>query len=57
MIRDGKTGRGEGGDSHVHYNVTHNVQALDSDGLDRVFTKHDGVLKKHFASHMRRQNR
>jgi hypothetical protein len=45
-----------GGDSHYHYSPTIHLQSLDSEGMDRVLTKHADVVKKHFISHARRLN-
>jgi hypothetical protein len=54
--------RGESGGSsaqeiHVHQHFHNSVQALDSDGFDKVLTKHADTLEKHFTNHLRRMNK
>lgn len=40
---------------HIHHNPV--IQALDSQGMDRVLQKHAGTLQKHFEGAVRRMNR
>jgi hypothetical protein len=51
----------EGGDSkpHVHVHVSHNpvIQALDSQGMDRVLEKHADKLSRHVEHTLRKMNR
>jgi len=48
---------GESNAIHVHHHNTFHVQALDSQGVDRVLTEHAGTFAKHFNNHVRRMNR
>lgn len=52
----GRTGDSSG-DVHVH--VTHHstVHALDSDGMERVLSKHSHAIAKHVNNHFRRMNK
>jgi hypothetical protein len=53
--RSGNLGQ-SGGDTHVHIHQTNHVQALDSDGVERVLTEHRDTFAKHFNDHVRRHN-
>jgi hypothetical protein len=46
-----------GGEVHLHVHQTNHVQALDSEGVDRVLTEHRDTFAKHFNDHVRRLNR
>jgi hypothetical protein len=46
-----------GGDTHIHHHSTYHVQALDSDGVDRVLHEHHETFARHFENHVRRLNR
>jgi hypothetical protein len=52
--------RGDGGGGH-HYHVVNHIKmtahALDSDGVDEVFTKHAGKIQRHFENTLRKMNR
>jgi hypothetical protein len=41
---------------HVHHHTTNHIQALDSESMDRVLTKHSSTVEKHFNDHVRRMN-
>jgi hypothetical protein len=45
-----------GGDVHIHAPLTLHVQALDSNGVDKVLTEHHQVFQKHLVAHARRMN-
>jgi hypothetical protein len=51
----------DSGDSrpHIHVAVHHSptIQALDSQGMDRVLKKHADALSKHFHNEVRKLNR
>lgn len=49
-------GNGGGQEVHFHTTIHHHVEALDSESMDRVLTKHSSLLVKHFANHARRMN-
>jgi hypothetical protein len=46
-----------GGETHVHHHNTYHLQSLDSEGMDRVLTKHSETVARHFDNHVRRMNR
>jgi hypothetical protein len=56
-LRAVAAGNGSGG-QEVHYHTTiHNhVEAMDSEGVDRVLTKHSHTFVKHYVAHARRMN-
>jgi hypothetical protein len=41
---------------HVHIHQTNHVQALDSEGVERVLNEHKDTLAQHFNDHVRRMN-
>jgi hypothetical protein len=41
---------------HVHYAPTNHIQALDSDGVDKVLTEHKETFHRHFEDHVRKMN-
>jgi hypothetical protein len=45
-----------GPDIHIHYSPTQHIQALDSDGVDKVLTQHKETFHRHFDDHVRRMN-
>jgi hypothetical protein len=57
-LRDVAAGRGSSGQEvHYHTTIHHHVQALDSEGVDRVLTKHSNTFVKHYVNHARRMNK
>jgi hypothetical protein len=46
-----------GGETHYHISHTTHVEALDSDGVERVLNRHGEVIAKHVMNHARRTNR
>jgi hypothetical protein len=42
---------------HIHHAHYYHVQAMDSEGMDRVLTKHASTVERHFNNHARKQNR
>jgi hypothetical protein len=49
-------GGSSGGDVHNHFSFSPQIHAVDSEGVDRMLTKHHQVFQKHIASHARRLN-
>jgi hypothetical protein len=49
-------GNGSGQEVHFHTTIHHHVEALDSEGVDRVLTRHSSTFEKHLRSHARRMN-
>lgn len=49
-------GGGSRGDVHVHHHATYNVQAFDSDGVNKVLQKHGDAFTQHAVSTLRRMN-
>jgi hypothetical protein len=47
---------GQSGEVHVHIHQTNHVQALDSEGMDRVLDAHKDRLAQHFNDHVRKMN-
>jgi hypothetical protein len=47
---------GGGTHVHVHYAPTNHIQALDSDGVDKVLTEHKETFHRHFEDHVRKMN-
>lgn len=47
----------QGPHTHVNMHVHMHASALDSDGVDKVFTKHADTIQKHFEKAVRRTNR
>jgi hypothetical protein len=47
---------GQSGEVHVHIHQTNHVQALDSEGMDRVLDAHKDRLTQHFNDHVRKMN-
>jgi hypothetical protein len=46
-----------GPDIHIHHHATYHVQALDSDGVDRVLQQHGDKFAEHASNHIRRMNK
>jgi hypothetical protein len=56
-LMHGNTGESSGAkEIHVHHHNTFKVQALDSEGVDRVLTKHSDTFERHFTNHVRKMN-
>jgi hypothetical protein len=49
-------GGSSGGEVHNHFSFSPQIHAVDSEGVDRMLTKHHQVFQKHIASHARRLN-
>jgi hypothetical protein len=49
-------GGASGGEVHNHFSFSPQIHAVDSEGVDRMLTKHHQVFQKHIASHARRLN-
>jgi hypothetical protein len=47
---------GNNGDAHVHYHNHSPIQALDSDGVDKVLQQHGEKFVNHAANELRRRN-
>jgi hypothetical protein len=59
LSRVARSGGFDGGGTHYHA-TTHvhlHASALDSDGIDQVFTKHAGKIQRHFENTLRKMNR
>jgi hypothetical protein len=46
-----------GGDTHIHHHATYNVQAFDSNGVDRVLQTHGDKFVQLATNHIRKMNR
>ena len=55
-LRSVAAGNGSGPEVHYHTTIHHHVQALDSEGVDRVLTDHAPTFEKHLRNHARRLN-
>jgi hypothetical protein len=52
----GSLGNG-GQEVHVHHHATYHVQAMDSEGVDRVLKEHGDKFAEHAAHHIRKMNK
>ena len=55
MARSGNMGGGT--HMHAHVNPTYNLQALDTDGMQKVLDKHNDTINKHVTNTLRKMNR
>ncbi len=58
MVRTGTMGSSGGGNHyHAHVSPTYHLQALDTDGMQKVLDKHGDTLQKHVENTLRKMNR